>query len=99
MIRAFRALIATAFLTVPILLPAQTNNAAPLPPLKLILTRAAEAVNKEDYYHDTFNQRYAYHRSRVTETRYSNGRFKEKQEKYNTNSPSIDIASQPLPEY
>ena len=79
-------------------LQAQTND-APLPSLPAVLSHAAEAALKEDYYQNVLNNRYAYERKRVSDTRTSGGRIKEHEEKFNTNSPSLEMASRPLPPY
>jgi hypothetical protein len=88
-----------ALLALPSWLRGQTNAEPSLPPFGTLLGRMGTAVDRESYYQSTFNQHYAYLRSRVTEICYSDGSFKAREEKYNTNSPEPLLAAQPLPEY
>lgn len=98
-----KAILQTVLLAVSLALPmflrAQTNPTAPLPTLEAVLSHAADAVQKEGYYNTFFDRRYCYHRTRITETRYSSGKFKDSEQKFNTNSPSIQVASLPLPPF
>ena len=98
MSRIWTLLTVAAALLAPVALRAQTND-SPLPSLQTVLAHAAEAVAREDFYHDILNTRYVYERTRVSETRTSRGKLKDREEKFNTNNPPLELACQPVPPY
>lgn len=98
MSRISTILAAVAAFLAPIALHAQTND-APLPSLQTMLANAAQAAAREDFFHDALNHHYLYERSRVSETRTSGGKLKDREVKFNTNNPPPQLAYVPVPPY
>ena len=82
----------------PVPLVAQSNVVvAPLPPIGLVLQRALEESNRENYLEQAFKQHYSYTRTRVTEYRNSDGDLKSRAEKMNESQPRAATAAQDAP--
>jgi hypothetical protein len=76
----------------------QDDMARPLPSVKTVLERVAKQAEKEDAAERAFKEHYSYIRSKLTETRNSDGDLKKREEKVRAHYPEFPpAAAEPEP--